>query len=62
MIVVGTTAVYLDEESQMIFVMVCPACGQAVSDGSRCNSGAHQGLGDGNAGIEPVRSIDLVRT
>lgn len=57
-----------DDAQGMLYIWMCPKCGQPLPEGARCNSGVHQGPDTiGTEGTEndtrphAVRSIDLVR-
>lgn len=56
-----TVELHDDGPQGMIYIWMCPKCGQPLREGGRCNSGVHEGP---NAVYEDrptaVRSIDLV--
>lgn len=55
---------YEDPADQgMLYIWLCPLCGQPLPEGQRCNSGAHQGPADAEgSGPLAVRSIDLAQS
>lgn len=50
-----------DGPQGMLYIWMCPLCGQPMKRGDRCNSGVHKSPDDGNdSGPLAARSIDVV--